>query len=459
MNVIRGFSRAAILIAVATQLAMAAEPNLSREAAESILRPYDGPTVMGVDCSTLTGKVMAGYQGWFTCPGDGSGLGWHHYQSHGEFQPGLCNIDLWPEVSEFDADEKFATPFKRADGSPANVFSSDNAKTVLRHFRWMQQYGLDGVFVQRFVVETLPPANLQHCNKGLTTCREGANRYGRCYAVMYDLSGLKAGGIDQCIDDWKLLVDKMHVGRDANDRAYLHHNSKPVVAVWGVGFNDHRAYSLAECDRLIDFLKNDLQYGGNTVMVGVPTYWRTLNRDAVSGPALHQAILKADIISPWTVGRYSTLDGVDQYAETVMAGDIEWCRDHGKEFLPVVFPGFSWHNMNPKSPLDQISRQKGEFLWRQYADARQVGATMIYQAMFDEMDEGTAIFKCINDPPVGESRFVTFEGLPSDHYLWLAGMGAKLLRGEIEATHDAPMRSFAHAPTNPATELQSAPQK
>jgi hypothetical protein len=63
---------------------------------------------------------------------------------------------------------------------------------------------------------------------------------------------------------------------------------------------------------------------------------------------------------------------------------------------------------------------------------------MIYQAMFDEIDEGTAIFKCTNSPPVGESRFVTYEGLPSDHYLWLTGMGARLLRGEIKPTEAMP---------------------
>jgi hypothetical protein len=36
--------------------------------------------------------------------------------------------------------------------------------------------------------------------------------------------------------------------------------------------------------------------------------------------------------------------------------------------------------------------------------------------MFDKVDEGTAIYKCTNDPPLGESKFVTYEGLPSDHY-------------------------------------------
>ena len=36
-------------------------------------------------------------------------------------------------------------------GKPAYLFSAWNRKTVLRHFRWMKEYGLDGVLVQRFV--------------------------------------------------------------------------------------------------------------------------------------------------------------------------------------------------------------------------------------------------------------------------------------------------------------------
>ena len=47
---------------------------------------------------------------------------------------------------------------------------------------------------------------------------------------------------------------------------------------------------------------------------------------------------------------------------------------------------------------------------------------MIYIAMFDEMDEGTAIFKCTNSPPTTDGvPFVGYEGLPSDYYLRLAG--------------------------------------
>ena len=412
----------------------------SREDVVAKMRPYNGDSVSGVDPSGLIGKVMCGYQGWFNAPGDGSGRGWTHYQRKGGFKPGQCSIDFWPDVSELDEDEKFATDFRHADGSVAYVFSPHNRKTVLRHFRWMKDYGIDGVFVQRFAVATRSTGSLNHCNTVLAHCREGANTHGRTYAVMYDLSGLRAGQMQPVKEDWKLLIDRMRIGGDEKDQAYLHHNGKPVVAVWGVGFNDGRRYTLGECEDLIRFLKHDKQYGGFTVMLGVPTGWRTLDRDSVADEKLHDIILEADIISPWTVGRYVSPQSVVRHAEQRWKPDIEWCKKHGKEYLPVVFPGFSWHNMKPDSPLDQISRLQGRFLWAQYVQAKKVGVIMIYQAMFDEMDEGTAIFKCTNWPPVGESRFVTYEGLPSDHYLWLTGMGARLLRDEIESTEVMPQR-------------------
>ena len=70
--------------------------------------------------------------------------------------------------------------------------------------------------------------------------------------------------------------------RILEDSCYLHHNGKPVVAIWGIGFNDGRQYTLTECSELIDSLKNNPQYGGNTIMVGVPEGWRTLNDDALN---------------------------------------------------------------------------------------------------------------------------------------------------------------------------------
>lgn len=416
---------------------------LSRDDVLARLKPYVGDSSPGVDTSRLAGKVMCGYQGWFTAPGDGSQRGWSHYSRGGRFEPGRCSIDLWPDVSELSDAEKFATPFLHADGRAAYVFSSHNRQTVLRHFQWMKDYGIDGAFVQRFAVETLHASNLNHFNTVLMHCREGANRHGRAYAVMYDLSGLAAGQIERVIDDWKSLIDRMKLGRDANDRAYLRHAGQPVVAVWGIGFNDGRRYTLDECQRLVRFLKSDGRYGGCTVMLGVPTGWRTLDADSLPDRKLNEIIRLADVVSPWTVGRYDSPPAAARHAQRRWQGDIEWCRAEGKEYLPVVFPGFSWHNLKGGrrgSPLDQIPRLKGQFLWTQYVEAKKAGATMIYQAMFDELDEGTAIFKCTSSPPLGASRFVAEAGLPSDHYLWLTGQGGRLLRGELAPSAEPPKR-------------------
>jgi hypothetical protein len=394
-----------------------------------------------VDPSTLTGKVMCGYQGWHAAPTDGLRRGWYHWGRGGKLEPGKCSFDLWPDVSELDADERYDTPFRHADGRPAQLYSAFNRKTVLRHFSWMQDYGIDGVFVQRFVGEVSHPQGRLQFDTVLSHCREGAKLHGRTFAVMYDLSGMQANQMQRVIDDWKTLIDRQHL---TADKTYLHHNGKPVVSVWGFGFNDGRKYTIAEGIDLVAFLKDDPVYGGNTVILGVPTFWRTLDHDAVSDPALHTLILKADIVSPWTVGRYRDIPEAQRYVSKTLGGDLAWCKDHGKECLPVVFPGFSWHNMRPSSPSDDIPRQGGKFLWAQYAAAKKAGATMAYQAMFDEVDEGTAIYKVTNDPPVGESKFVTYEGLPSDHYLKLVGAATKVFSDETPLTEQLPADLKTH---------------
>jgi hypothetical protein len=382
-----------------------------------------------VDRSTLTGSVMVGYQGWFNCEGDGANLGWTHWWRSGRepFGPGNVSVDLWPDVSELDDDERFATRFQHADGSTAEVFSSGNRKTVVRHFQWMRDYGIDGAFLQRFANGLRSDTRRRHKDTVLSNVRAGAEKSGRSYAVMYDLTGLPAGGCSVVREDWSALRRDQHI---TNDAAYQRHDGKPVVAVWGVGFNDRnkpRSYSLAECRELIEFLKED----GCTVMLGVPTAWRNQDRDAIADPELHESIQLADVISPWTPGRYRDVKGVTRHADDFWRPDIQWCGDHELDYMPVVFPGFSWHNLKG-DPLGAIPRLKGEFLWSQIVAAKRAGADMLYVAMFDEVDEGTAIFKCTNNPPTGDGvEFLTYEGLPSDHYLKLVGKAGKLLRGEL----------------------------
>lgn len=261
---------------------------------------------------------------------------------------------------------------------------------------------------------------------------EGANLQGRAYAVMYDLSGLGADKTGQVTEDWKLLRERMKITADP---AYLRHRGKPLVAVWGVGFSDKRAYTLSECRKLVEFLKED----GCSVMLGVPTFWRELKADSLPDPELHAILTLADVVSPWTVGRYRTPVEAARHGEKVFKPDLAWSAAHRVDYLPVVFPGFSWANMKG-GEFNPIPRLKGQFLWSQFVSAKRTGVSMIYVAMFDEVDEGTAIFKTTDTPPVGEGlRFLTNEGLPSDHYLRLTGAGARLLRGELPMTETAPL--------------------
>jgi hypothetical protein len=391
--------------------------------------------------SSMENKVFVGYQGWFAPQRIGDGAKWVHYGHRGEFKPGFSTVEMWPDVSELDADEKVPTDFRYKDGSVAHVFDSQNAKTVNRHFAWMKQYGIDGAFLQRFGNPASNPKIRPSLDKVLENVRAASKGNGVSWAMMYDLSGVKAEDIFPKISaDWKYLAGELKI-RD--DDHYIHHKGKPVVVLWGVGFSDGRPAPGAYLS-LIQFLKNDDVFGGNTVMLGVPYYWRTQNRDAVNDPQLFDVLKAADIIAPWPVGRYGTPEAALKTGISERAPDVEWTKQNGLDYLPGAFPGFSWRNLmktrGEDKPFNQIPRRGGQFLWSQAVASKRAGAKMLYLAMFDEIDEGTALFKVSNDPPVGETEFLTYEGLPADHYLWLSGQIARMFKGQIPATAEMPKR-------------------
>ncbi len=76
------------------------------------------------------------------------------------------------------------------------------------------------------------------------------------------------------------------------------------------------------------------------------------------------------------------------------------------------------------------------------------GSKIIFVAMFDEVDEGTAMFKLAPTKaqlPLG-AKLVPLDidgcALPSDWYLRLGGATGKLLRGEIKLTPDIPIKPY-----------------
>jgi hypothetical protein len=324
------------------------------------------------------------------------------------------------------------------DGSPAKVYSAYTPKTVLRHFHWMQENHLDGVFLQRFTSELWHPELFDTRNRVAANVRAGAEKYGRVFAIMYDISGQPTNTLVATLtNDWDYLA---HTLKLTESPRYLHHHGKPVVAIWGFGFTD-RAGSPEQAREVIRFFKA----AGCTVVGGVPTHWRTLNGDCQTNAAWAQVFRSFDVISPWSVGRYGDDAGADNFTRTVTVPDLAAAKAAGCDYMPVIFPGFSWHNLNGGA-YNQIPRRGGAFYWRQVYDAEQAGCTMLYGAMFDEMDEGTAMFKLAPTPTQlpAQGKFVPLDAdgikLPSDWYLRLANAAGKMLRGEISLTNGIPIK-------------------
>jgi hypothetical protein len=143
-----------------------------------------------------------------------------------------------------------------------------------------------------------------------------------------------------------------------------------------------------------------------------------------------KAFRRFDVISPWNVGNVMKLKGRKHAATGSWKEDLAEAKRAGMAYLPVIYPGFGWTNLKGEGAASAtIPRLGGEFYWRQFATAADLGVEMVYVAMFDEVDEATAVFKVSNRPPT-QARFVTYDGLPSDWYLRLTGEGSKLIRGE-----------------------------
>jgi hypothetical protein len=402
----------------------------------------DAAHPMVVDATTLTGKLVAGYQGWFATPDDGSAWDrWVHWFRNQTPVPASATFDLWPDLSEYPAATLAPTSMQYDDGSTASLYSAYHPAVVDRHFQWMARYGIDGAFLQRFTCELSDAAALAFRDRVTENVVAAAEAHGRVFVIMYDISGTAADVVvDRLQGDWQHLVDDL--GVTGSDR-YLRHRGRPLVAIWGFGFDD-RPGTPAEAGAVIDFFHDAQQERYRaTVMGGVPTHWRTGTGD--SQPGFYEVYTRFDVVSPWSVGRYGDDNGVDAFNTNQIQPDLAVLTPLGIDYLPVVWPGFSWANLRQDPGLfNQIPRRGGRFFWRQIAAAVSSGANMLYVAMFDEVDEGTAIYKAAVSaaelPTTGQFLHLSQDGeaIPRDLYLRWAGAGAKLLQGQVSAA--APLR-------------------
>jgi hypothetical protein len=289
----------------------------------------------------------------------------------------------------------------------------------------MQQYGIDGVILQRFLVDL----NDRSVDGVLANVQKSANETGRVFALCYDLSGAPTDKVfDMLVADWKKLVDEKNTTQDGR---YLHHNEKPVVFVFGF-FSDRFGPALAH--RIIDFFQTDNKYGA-TLVGGCQWQWR-----AEQDVEWARAFRRFDVISPWNVGNVMKSKDEKHAATGHWKEDIAEAKKARMAYLPVIYPGFGWTNLKGKNAASAtIPRLGGEFFWRQFTTAADLGMEMVYVAMFDEVDEATAIFKVSNNPPT-QARFETYGGLPTDWYLRLTGEGSKLIRGERKSQRTLPIK-------------------
>ncbi|MEZ2444922.1 lectin [Chitinophaga sp. RCC_12] len=398
----------------------------SKKEAVNSLQSLDGKksgvNALGSPVGDVVGKITVGYQGWFAANGDGSPINaWWHWTQNWGASPSSTNngIKSWPDVRDYSSTYQTAWA-NLGNGQPAKLFSSFNDQTVNTHFLWMQQNGIDAAALQRFN----PNGSEGPVRDAITAkMKTAAENYGRKFYIMYDVSGW-TNMQSEIKTDWTTKMSTY-----TSSSAYAKQNGKPVVCIWGFGFNDsNHPWSAAVCLDVINWFKNQ----GCYVIGGVPTHWRTETSD--SRPGFLATYSALNMISPWMVGRIGNIADVDNFYTNVNTPDQAYCNNNGIDYQPCVLPG----------DLQEHQRAHGDFMWRQFYNMVRVGAQGIYISMFDEYNEGNQIAKTAENAsfiPAG-SNFVTLDEdgvvCSADYYLRLTGDGGKMLKGQIGLTATRP---------------------
>jgi hypothetical protein len=366
----------------------------------------------------VVGKITVGYQGWFACKGDGSSINaWWHWGQDWSQTPSPTNKAMasWPDVRDYT--NRYATNFANLNnGQPAELFSTFNDQTVDVQFSWMNQNKIDAAALQRF-----NPNGIEGPIRDAVTARvkTAAEKYSVKFYIMYDVTGW-TNMQSEVKSDW---TNKMK--QYTQSSAYAKQNGKPVVCIWGFGFDDNNhTWSAATCLDVINWFKGQ----GCYVIGGVPTHWRDQNSD--SRPGFLNTYKAFNMLSPWMVGRIGKAADADNFFTTVNTPDLAYCKQNGIDYQPCVLPG----------DLQQRQRAHGDFMWRQFYNMTRLGCQGIYISMFDEYNEANQIAKTAENTgqvPAGSGFLALDEdgtACTSDYYLRLTRDGGRMFKKEIALT-------------------------
>ncbi|KAL6690555.1 hypothetical protein J3F84DRAFT_405068 [Trichoderma pleuroticola] len=377
-----------------------------------------------VDTSTLKGKWLYGYQGWFRKPA--SGVNNHWSPNGGTPGPGNVEFEFVPDVSQYPANCLFTSTLTAPNGQPVQLYDNTCQGVVDLHFKWMQQYGIDGIIVQRFLSHLSDASFITVLNQ----VEAAAVKYGRGFIVEYDASGGNSatGSVAaQILDDYNAKIKPY-----TTSSAYIHHNGKPAVMVFGVGFPTV-AINVTDGANIAAQLKNAGAYVG----YGVPANFGTDVRANTGFAAAYKA---ANLISPWTVGSFSNGGYLKGYHTTTQIPDSQTLQSLGIDHAPLIWPGTSAYHLNgvnTPANFDYFARFNGSFYSMQ-ADAitsLAVKPLFAFNAMFDEINEGTQSLPCLknNQLPTNE-KFVGYDNTFTDtaFYLELGGQKAAAFAAAVK---------------------------
>ena len=288
-----------------------------------------------VDPSTLDGKMVMGYQGWFSCPGDAARRGWGHWKERPE--PEVI-VEMLPDVSELSPGERCDSGLVARNGKPVSFFSRYESEDRRSAFpQWMEAYGIDGVALQRFASVLLRPEILKASDAVLANARAGAEEHGRAFFLMYDISGPPPEKLELVVEDWRRL-----------DRAGLHQQSRLSQPQGPSGArrlgNRLRGArpSPAETDGFLTQLRDASEAaGGVTVLGGVPAGWREGRGDASAGTRGGRRSGRSSMSSaPGRSAATRTTPAPTITANARWRPDLAATKAMGVDYMPVVFPAF-----------------------------------------------------------------------------------------------------------------------